>query len=159
MIQNILLVLEPLSFFLSIFATRGNSRKLVFMIYAFTIAMMNVGFGVCDMLHWQWAAGIFAMAIICIQGLLGIPIIAIYSIEIASNTMLAVQTLSQNIIFFGTGLLFPYIVDASPQDGPLFFGFALCMFLYMIFVWKVIRETGTLSDKEKKQVYTSDKSM
>ena len=115
---------------------------------------MNVGFGVCDMFHWPWAAAIFSIAIICIQGLLGIPIIAIYSIEVASNTMLAVQTLSQSLIFFATGLLFPYIVDGTPQDGPLFFGFAAFMFLYMIFVWKVIRETGTLSDKEKKEIYS-----
>lgn len=159
LIQNIILVIEPLSFFLSIFTTRGKSRKLVFMLYAFTIALMNVGFGVCDLLHWAWPAAIFAIAIVVSQALLGIPIIIIYTIEIASNTMLAVQTVSQSIIFFAAGLLFPLLVDSSSQVAPLFFAFAACMFLYMLFVWKVIRETGTLSDKDKKELYSPYKSL
>jgi hypothetical protein len=123
--------------------------------------LLNFAFGFSDLFNWTWAAAVIAIGIIVSQGLLGIPIIAIYSNEIASNSMLALLTLSQTVIFFGFGILFPFIVDASPKVGYPFFGFGVFMLFYMLFVWKYIRETGTLSDKEKKQLYSpkADKSL
>ena len=115
--------------------------------------MLNFAFGFSDLLNWKWPTAICAIGIIFAQGLLGIPIIAIYSIEIASNSMLALLTLCQNFIFFGFGFFFPFIVDASPKVGYPFFFFGAFMLLFMLFIWKVIRETGTLSDRDKKQLY------
>ncbi len=62
-IQNIMSALGPFALILSIFATRGKSRKLVFIVYAFLIGLMNVGFAMSDMFHWAWSAGNFAIGI------------------------------------------------------------------------------------------------
>jgi len=74
----------------------------------------------------------------------------LYSVEIASNTTLALNTLYQNALFFTWGILVPFIVDATPQVGVLFFGFGAFMFIYMVFAGFFIKETKGLSDKDKK---------
>ncbi len=74
----------------------------------------------------------------------------LYSVEIASNTTLALNTLYQNALFFTWGILVPFIVDATLQVGVLFFGFGAFMFVYLVFAAFFIKETKGLSDKDKK---------
>lgn len=92
MILNIMSASGPLSLLFSIFTTRVKSRKLVFMLYAFSTGLLNVGFAVSDQLNLAWAAGIFAIGINIAFGLLGIPTLVIYAIEIGSNSMLAISS-------------------------------------------------------------------
>jgi hypothetical protein len=47
-------------------------------------------------------------------------------------------------------MLVPFIVDATPQVGVLFFWFGAFMMMYMVFAGLYVKETKGLSDKDKK---------
>ena len=82
----------------------------------------------------------------------------LYSVEIASNTTLALNTLYQNALFFSWGILVPFIVDATPHVSVLFFIFGAIMMAYLIFAGVFIKETRGLSDRDKKQIYAAKKN-
>lgn len=78
MILNIMAAIGPISLIFSIFTTRAKSRKLILMLYAFSIGLMNVGFAVSDLLHLAWTASIFSLGIMVSNSLLGFPILVVY---------------------------------------------------------------------------------
>ncbi len=112
MILNLMAVIGPISLFFSIFTTSVKSRKLIFMLYAFSIGLMNVGFAVSDLLHMAWLASIFALGMIAINSLLGLPITIVYANEVGSNSMLALCSIWSTLLNFATSFGFPVLVKS-----------------------------------------------
>ena len=155
-VMNLMLVVESIAQFSSMFIVRKVTRRGMLLTYALLLICLNSILALVDIANVNFAVVGVILMMIFTQECLGIPVMGLYAIEITNNSALGVIQLYNNLIMLAIGYSIPQIVAHLSVPLLFFICSAVCG-LFFALAFFFVRETSHLTDKEKKSVYAPKK--
>lgn len=150
--QDIIALLDPLSQLVSVIIIPRFGRRTLILLSALIVGIINIMIGVFEVADINVGAFIMFLALVFFTSIAQEPCGFLYILETSPNSIFGVVYFLGNAITIILGYIQPPIVDSL---GPayIFFFFGASKLTIMAVQYFYLRETISLTDREKKTVY------
>lgn len=149
---NLMNIVEFSSQFISMFLIKRFRRRTIFLTYGVLLATLNSLLALVDIAGWNVLALFVFLLMVFSFECFGQPVMQLYAVEITTNAATGVLQVFQNVFMFVAGVGIRYMVVGTSVPLLFFISSAITGAL-TVFMYFILRETSTLTDKEKKCVY------